>query len=76
MTDNTNETETKSKQPTHTLYTNTYVDNTPKLVRVGVAWKHSKGEGFNIALNDMVAFANKDKAETNTAQSPKDQPKP
>ena len=52
------------------------MDNTPKLVRVGVAWKHSKGEGFNIALNDMVAFANKDKAETNTAQSPKDQPKP
>lgn len=76
MTDKRNETETKGKKPTHTLYTNSYVDNNPKLVKVGVAWKHSKGEGFNIALNDIVAFENKEKDESTSGTSSKNQPKP
>jgi hypothetical protein len=64
MTDNTNQNSSKGKQPTHILYMDAYVDNKPRKVKVGAAWQHSKGGGFNIALNDIVAFENKAKDET------------
>jgi hypothetical protein len=75
MTD-TNTQPSKDKRPTHTVFAKTYIDGSQHNIKIGVAWKHSKGDGFNISLNDMVAFENKGKAETNPAQSPKNQPKP
>jgi hypothetical protein len=53
----------KGNKPTHTVYTKTYIDGNAVNVRIGVAWKHSKGNGFNISLNDMVVFENKPKEE-------------
>ena len=64
MTNNTNQNEQAKKQPTHILYINSYVDGKPRKVKVGAAWQHSKGNGFNIALNDMVAFENTPRDET------------
>ena len=58
MTNNTNQNEQAKKQPTHILYINSYVDGKARKVKVGAAWQHSKGNGFNITLNDMVAFEN------------------
>ena len=56
------QTETKkSNPPTHTIYVESYINNQPLKVKVGVAWQHSKGNGFNISLNKMVAFENKPK---------------
>ena len=66
MTDTTKQETKKGNKPTHTLYTKSYVDGSSKLVKVGVAWKHSKGDGFNISLNDIVAFENKEKLETSS----------
>jgi hypothetical protein len=61
MTLQTQNFEKKGNQPTHGVYIKTYVSGSPVNVRVGVAWKHSKGSGFNISLNDMVVFENKPK---------------
>jgi hypothetical protein len=69
MTDTTDQnsaTGKSGKLPTHILYMDAYVDNKPRKVKVGAAWQHSKGGGFNIALNDIVAFENKAKDETTT----------
>ena len=60
MTEQTQNNDTK-KQPTHTLYVTNYVNGSPVRLRVGVAWKHSKGNGLNIALDNIVAFENKEK---------------
>jgi len=58
---------TEDKRPTHTLFASQTIDGKEVKIRVGVAWKHKKGDGFNIALDNLVAFANKksdDTAET------------
>ena len=65
----TTKTETKGKKPTHTLFVKTYIDGKPHNVKAGAAWKHSKGDGFNIVFNDMVVFENKVKDETLNTQS-------
>ena len=49
------------KHPTHTLFVTNYVNGSPIRLRVGVAWKHQKGNGFNIALDNLVAFENKER---------------
>ena len=73
----TTQTETKKgNKPSHTLYTKSYVDGQSKLVKVGVAWQHSKGNGFNISINDMVAFENKEKQEPSSKHKSKQQPQP
>lgn len=61
MTDKTNE--KKSKYPTHTLFATNNVNGKLIQLRVGVAWKHEKGNGFNISLDNIVAFENKPKDE-------------
>ena len=50
---------TENKKPTHTLFATQTVNGQTTRIRVGVAWKHNKGDGFNIALDNLVAFANK-----------------
>ncbi|MEO1033390.1 MAG: hypothetical protein AAFX55_18525 [Bacteroidota bacterium] len=59
----TTQTKPKGKNPTHTLYVKSYIDGNSVNVKAGVAWKHSKGDGFNISLNDMVVFENKPREE-------------
>ena len=63
MTGTTQSSNPKGNPPTHTIYVNSYVNKQPIKVRVGVAWKHSKGGGFNISFDNMVAFENKQKSE-------------
>ncbi|MGB5943283.1 MAG: hypothetical protein WBG71_10405 [Leeuwenhoekiella sp.] len=70
MADKTN----NDKHPTHTLFINQRFDGNLIRVKAGVAWKHSKGDGLNISLNDMVAFENKE--EVKSSNSAKKQPKP
>ena len=58
-----NQTETpfkseEDKKPSHTLYATQTLNGNKVRVRVGVAWKHNTGHGFNIALDNLVAFAN------------------
>tara|TARA_B100001250_G_scaffold371975_1_gene357126 strand:+ start:765 stop:968 length:204 start_codon:yes stop_codon:yes gene_type:complete len=55
-----------SKKPTHTVFANTYINGRPVNIRVGAAWKHSKGSGFNISLDSLVAFENKPNEEQPT----------
>lgn len=50
---------TEDKRPTHTLFASQNINGEEVKIRVGVAWKHNKGDGFNIALDNLVAFANK-----------------
>jgi len=68
-TNNTDQTK-KGKSPTHTLYVKSYIDGNPVNVKAGVAWKHSKGDGFNLSLNDMVAFENKPKTDNSNNNHP------
>tara|TARA_R100000697_G_C5347402_1_gene170820 strand:- start:326 stop:529 length:204 start_codon:yes stop_codon:yes gene_type:complete len=56
---------TENKRPTHTLFASQTIDGQEVKIRVGVAWKHKKGDGFNIALDNLVAFTNK-KSDENT----------
>ncbi len=56
----------KGKRPTHTLFVTNYVNGSPIRLRIGAAWKHEKGNGFNIALDDIVAFENKPKEDGQT----------
>jgi len=46
----------KDKNPTHAIYVTRKRGNEIDYITVGVAWKHQKGDGFNISLNRMVAF--------------------
>ena len=55
--------EKKGKAPTHTLFVTNTINGSTVRLRVGVAWKHEKGNGFNIALDNFVAFENKPKDE-------------
>ncbi len=50
----------KDKTPTHKVFVNAYMNGSPVKVKVGVAWKHTKGNGFNISLDNMVVFENRD----------------
>ncbi len=54
-----------NKKPTHTLFATNSVNGNMVRLRVGVAWKHKKGNGFNIALDNLVAFENKVKEPEN-----------
>jgi len=63
MTNTTQNIADKDKTPTHKVFVNAYINSQPVKVKVGVAWKHSKGDGFNISLDNMVAFENKDISE-------------
>jgi hypothetical protein len=63
MTDQDQQASELGKKPTHIIYAKAYISKQPVNVRVGVAWKHSKGDGFNIQLDQMVAFVNKPKAD-------------
>jgi hypothetical protein len=59
---------TEDKKPTHTLFATQTVNGKTTRVRVGVAWKHKKGDGFNVSIDNLVAFANKqddEQSETN-----------
>ena len=59
MTDQTqNQESKKGNRPTHSVYAKAYVNGQKLNVKIGGAWKHSKGTGFNISLNDMVIFEN------------------
>ncbi|WP_303316857.1 hypothetical protein Q4Q34_08615 [Flavivirga abyssicola] len=69
MTDNTKQTQKKGKRPTHTVFVETRIHGKPHNIKIGAAWKHSKGDGFNISLNNMVVFENKAKDETPNTQS-------
>lgn len=55
---------TEDKRPTHTLFATQTIEGQEVKIRVGVAWKHKKGEGFNVALDNLVAFANKKSEQT------------
>jgi len=68
MTNTTQNTLDKDTTPTHKVFVNAYMNGQPIKVKVGVAWKHSKGNGFNISLDNMVVFENKDFVE-NSDQS-------
>ena len=52
--------------PTHNIYVNIGGDDSKMTMKVGAAWAHQNGEGFNIVLNanpidgKMVAFPVKD----------------
>ncbi len=65
----TDKTEKKGRKPTHTVFVETYIQGKSHNVKVGAAWKHSKGGGFNISLNNMVVFENKTKGENPNPQS-------
>ena len=65
MTDSLNQDSNKGKKPTHIIYSNTTINGVQKLIRVGAAWKHIKGNGLNISLDSLVAFENKPKPENN-----------
>lgn len=52
----------KGNKPTHNVYAKAYVNGQKLNVKIGGAWKHSKGNGFNISLNDMVVFENTPKS--------------
>lgn len=69
MTEENQEKSTESKKPTHTIYAKTYINGNPINVRVGAAWKHSKGTGFNIQIDQMVAFENKPKEDKKNDQN-------
>jgi len=60
MTNTTKNPNSTGKKPTHTLYGSTYINGSQVKVRVGVAWQHDKGNGFNISLDNMVMFENRD----------------
>ncbi len=57
----------KGNKPTHTLYVTNYINGNPIQARIGVAWKHDKGNGFNISLDNIVAFENKSKDQSTTS---------
>jgi hypothetical protein len=67
----TNQTETTSKQPTHTVYYLKPKDGTDKSdwIKVGAAWEHGDKDGLNLSLNIMgqnvpvVVRRNKPKAD-------------
>ena len=63
MTDSLNQNSNEGKKPTHTLYATQSINGSQVRVRVGVAWRHNKGTGLNIALDNLVAFENKPKDE-------------
>ena len=75
MAENNKTDSNSDKHPTHTLFINQRFDGNLIRVKAGVAWKHSKGDGFNISLNDMVAFENKEEPATTKAEK-KASPKP
>ena len=57
----------KGNKPTHILYVTNYSNGKPVQNRVGVAWKHEKGNGLNISLDSIVAFENKPKDQPTTS---------
>lgn len=74
MTNKTKTSETKGKHPTHTLFVTNYLNGSPIRLRIGAAWKHEKGNGFNISLDDIVAFENKPKDENSSNAKPQLKP--
>ncbi|MEM6721122.1 MAG: hypothetical protein AAF611_17465 [Bacteroidota bacterium] len=64
MTKQTHNNELKTgNKPTHFVYAKAYINGQKLNVKIGAAWKHSKGNGFNISLDDMVVFENTPKSE-------------
>ncbi|MEQ9587302.1 MAG: hypothetical protein RJS97_05070 [Parvibaculaceae bacterium] len=60
-----------SKKPTHTVYQVTKTGEDSFWNRIGAAWEHGDGEGFNIKLNalplegEIVMRVAKEKREDN-----------
>lgn len=58
-----------SNAPTHNIYVNVGSGDSSMKLKVGAAWMHKTGDGFNIVLNansldgKMVAFSAKSDAE-------------
>ena len=48
MTKQTNTTEKKSNRPTHTLFHVTGEGDDTNWTRIGAAWAHQDGKGFNL----------------------------
>ena len=48
MTNTTNTTEKKSNRPTHTLFHVTGEGDDTNWTRIGAAWAHQDGKGFNL----------------------------
>ena len=48
MTKKTNTTEKKSNRPTHTLFHVTGEGDAQNWTRIGAAWAHQDGKGFNL----------------------------
>lgn len=43
----------EKNQPSHNVYTNIGGHDNKVKIKIGAAWKHTKGDGFNIQLNAL-----------------------
>lgn len=61
MTTKTPQTETNGKKPTHTLYVKSDVFSSPFNIKLAAMWEHSKGEGLNFGMEELILHIDKDK---------------
>lgn len=61
----TNQTETNTKMPTHTIYVVKAKEGNAKSnwLPVGAAWEHNGGEGLNLSINSLGISYLKDKGQ-------------